>query len=255
VSAALAVSLAGILLIAALGVVGRRRPAADMSEWTVGGRRFGAATMWFLQAGEVFTTFNFLGMAGLAFSGGVAALYSLPYVPLAYVGLYWVAPHIWKRARARGHMTMSDFLHGFHGSRALAVLAAVLGVVFLLPYLQLQITGLGLAVQLATGNAASGQWSMVIAFVLTVGFVLWAGIRGVATTSYFKDALMLVVLLVLVVLIPAHFAGGIGATFDKVLADHRGLLSVHTGTYDSTWFLTSLIASTLCVLFMTLPHS
>jgi SSS family solute:Na+ symporter len=226
-----------------------------MAEWTVGGRRFGAATMWFLQAGEVFTTFTFLGMAGLAFTGGVAALYSLPYVPLAYAGLYWLAPLIWKRARARGHMTMADFLEGFHRSRVLAVLAAVLGVVFLLPYLQLQITGLGLAVELATGNAASGQWSMVVAFVLTVAFVLWAGIRGVATTSYFKDALMLVVLIVLVALIPAHFAGGIGPTFEKVLAGHRDLLSVHTGTYDATWFVTSLVASTLGVLFMTLPHS
>jgi SSS family solute:Na+ symporter len=255
VSAALVVSLVGIVLIAALGFVGRRRPTADMSEWTVGGRKFGAATMWFLQAGEVFTTFTFLGMAGLAFAGGVAALYSLPYVPLAYAGLYWLAPRIWKRARAHGHMTMADFLHGFYGSRLLAVLSAVLGVVFLLPYLQLQITGLGLAVQLATGNKASGNWSMVIAFGLTVAFVLWAGIRGVATTSYFKDALMLVVLLVLVFLIPAHFAGGIGPTFSRVLAEHQGLLSVHAGKYDGTWFLTSLVASALGVLFMTLPHS
>jgi SSS family solute:Na+ symporter len=255
VSAVLAVSLAGIVLIAVLGLVGRRKPTSDMSEWTVGGRRFGAATMWFLQAGEVFTTFTFLGMAGLAFAGGVAAMYSLPYVPLAYAGLYWLAPRIWKRARARGHLTMADFLHGFYESRALAVLSAVLGVVFLLPYLQLQITGLGLAVQLATGDTASGQWSMVIAFVLTVGFVLWAGIRGVATTSYFKDALMLVVLIVLVVLVPAHFAGGIGGTFSRILAEHRDLLTVHGGSFDATWFVTSLVASALGVLFMTLPHS
>jgi SSS family solute:Na+ symporter len=253
VSAALLVSLVGIVVIAALGFAGRKR-AADMSEWTVGGRAFGAATMWFLQAGEVFTTFTFLGMAGLAFTGGVAALYALPYVPLAYAGLYWLAPVIWKRARARGHLTMSDFLQGFFGSRTLTVLAAVLGVVFLLPYLQLQITGLGLAVQLATGNAASGQWSMVVAFVLTVAFVLWAGIRGVATTSYFKDALLIVVLLVLVALIPAHFAGGIGPTFQRVLAEHPNLLSVHPGTYDRTWFLTSMVASAIGVLFMTLPH-
>src|SRR5438067_5766049 len=117
-------TFAGILLIGVLGFLGKRTPAAHLSEWTVSGRKFGAATMWFLQAGEVFTTFTFLGMAGLAFAGGVAALYSLPYVPLAYAGLYWLAPRIWKRARANGHMTMSDFLQGFYGSRALALLAA-----------------------------------------------------------------------------------------------------------------------------------
>src|SRR5206468_11792654 len=122
-----------------------------------------------------------------------------------YVGLYWLAPRIWKRARAGGHITMSDFLHGFYRSKPLAVLSAVLGVVFLLPYLQLQITGLGLAVQLATGNAASGQWSMVIAFVLTVAFVLSTGIPGGATPAYYKHAQMLVVLHVQVFLLPTHF--------------------------------------------------
>ena len=254
-SAALVVSFAGMVLIAALGFVGRRRPTNDLSEWTLGGRRFGALTMWFLQAGEVFTTFTFLGMAGLAFSGGVAAMYSLPYVPLAYVGLYFLAPVIWRRARRHGQLTQADFLEHFYGSRVLGTLVAVLGVLFLLPYLQLQITGLGLAVQLATGDQTSGDVSMAIAFGLTVAFVLWAGIRGVATTSYFKDALMLVVLLVLLALIPAHFAGGIGPLFHRILTEHAALLSVHPGSYDKAWFFSSLVASTLGVLFMTLPHS
>jgi SSS family solute:Na+ symporter len=250
----LAVTFAGIVLIAVLGFLGRRTRATDLSEWTVGGRKFGAMTMWFLQAGEVFTTFTFLGMAGLAFTGGVAALYALPYIPLAYIGLYFLGPVIWRRARERGHLTQADFLTDFYDSKLLGLLCAVFGVVFLLPYLQLQITGLGLAVQLATGNQTSSTVSMIIAFGLVVAFVLWAGIRGVATTSYFKDALMLVVLLIVVIAVPAHFNGGIGATFQKVLASHPDMLQVHAGNFDQAWFFSSMIASTLGVLFMTLPH-
>lgn len=63
-SATLVVTLVGIVVIAALGFLGRRTPNSDMSDWTVGNRGFGALTMWFLQAGEVYTTFTFLGMAG-----------------------------------------------------------------------------------------------------------------------------------------------------------------------------------------------
>ncbi|TCO62777.1 sodium:solute symporter family protein [Actinocrispum wychmicini] len=250
----LLVTIAGIVLIAAFGFVGRKRPVTDLAEWTVGGRRFGAVTMWFLQAGEVFTTFTFLGMAGLVFAGGVASFYALPYVPLAYIGLYFLGPMIWRRARARGHLTQSDFLADFYESRPLGVLVAIFGVVFLLPYLQLQITGLGLAVQLATGNTTSGSVSIVIAFVLTVAFVLWSGIRGVASTSYFKDVIMIVVLFILVVAIPAHFTGGIGATFKQILATRPDILRIHAGTYDSVWFFTSMVASAIGVLFMTLPH-
>jgi SSS family solute:Na+ symporter len=253
-SATLIVTLAGIVLIALLGFLGRRAATGNLSEWTVGGRQFGALTMWFLQAGEVFTTFTFLGMAGLAFTGGVAALYAIPYIPLAYVGLYFLGPIIWRRARERGHLTQADFLADFYDSRILGFITAVFGVVFLLPYLQLQITGLGLAVQLATGDKTSSTVSIVIAFALVVAFVLWAGIRGVATTSYLKDVLMLVVLLILVIAIPAHFAGGIGATFHKIMTTHPDMLNVHAGDFDSSWFFSSMVASTLGVLFMTLPH-
>ncbi|WP_028921464.1 sodium:solute symporter family protein [Pseudonocardia acaciae] len=252
-SATLAVTLVGILLIAAFGFVGRRR-VVNLSEWTVGGRRFGAVTMWFLQAGEVFTTFTFLGMAGLAFTGGVASFYALPYIPLAYIGLYFLGPVIWRRSRSRGHLTQADFVADFYDSRLLGAVVAVFGVVFLLPYLQLQITGLGLAVQLATGNATSANLSIIIAFGLTVGFVLWSGIRGVATTSYFKDVIMIVVLIVLLIAIPATFTGDIGGTFERVLATHPDMLRIHGGPFDQTWFVTSMLASTIGVLFMTLPH-
>jgi SSS family solute:Na+ symporter len=251
----LAFTLVGIVLIGVLGFVGRRRPAADLAEWTVGGRKFGALTMWFLQAGEVFTTFTFLGMAGLAFSGGVAAMYALPYVPIAYVVLFFLAKRIWVLGKERGYLTQGDFLEDRFSSRALGTLSAVLGVIFVLPYLQLQITGLGLIVRLVTGDNASGTLSMVAGSVLVVAFVLWAGLRGVAATSYFKDAIMLVVLVVLIIAVPAHFAGGVSGVFHKIEQLHPEKLFIHAGANDQTWFITSMLVSAIGVGLMTLPHS
>ncbi|MET7994148.1 sodium:solute symporter family protein [Amycolatopsis sp. NPDC005232] len=248
-------TLVGIVLIGVLGFVGRRKPAADLSEWTVGGRKFGALTMWFLQAGEVFTTFTFLGMAGLAFSGGVAAMYALPYVPIAYVVLFFLAKRLWRMGKDRGYLTQGDFLEDRFSSKFLGTLSAVLGVIFVLPYLQLQITGLGLIVRLVTGDAASGNLSMVLGSVLIVAFVLWAGLRGVAATSYFKDAIMLVVLVVLIIAVPAHFAGGVSGVFHKIEQLHPEKLFIHAGSNDHTWFITSMIVSAIGVGLMTLPHS
>src|ERR1700754_2254353 len=248
-------TIVGIVLIGVLGFVGRRKPAADLSEWTVGGRRFGALTMWFLQAGEVFTTFTFLGMAGLAFSGGVAAMYALPYVPIAYVILFFLAKRLWRMGKERGYLTQGDFLEDRFSSKFLGTLSAVLGVIFVLPYLQLQITGLGLIVRLVTGDTASGNLSMVVGSVLIVAFVLWAGLRGVAATSYFKDAIMLVVLVVLIIAVPAHFAGGVSGVFHKIEQLHPEKLFVHAGANDHTWFITSMLVSAIGVGLMTLPHS
>ncbi|MFE0026434.1 sodium:solute symporter [Amycolatopsis sp. NPDC059021] len=251
----LAFTFAGIVLIGVLGFVGRRRPAADLAEWAVGGRKFGALTMWFLQAGEVFTTFTFLGMAGLAFSGGVAAMYALPYVPIAYVVLFFLAKRLWTMGKERGYLTQGDFLEDRYGSRALGTLSAVIGVVCVLPYLQLQITGLGLIVRLVTGDAASGTLSMIVGCLLVVAFVLWAGLRGVAATSYFKDAIMLVVLVVLLIAVPVYFHGGISAMFHQIEQLHPEKLIVHAGANDHVWFVTSMVVSAIGVGLMTLPHT
>jgi solute:Na+ symporter, SSS family len=254
VSTALAFAFAGIVLIGVLGFLGRRRPTADLSEWTVNGRRFGALSMWFLQAGEIFTTFTFLGMAGLAFTGGVAATYALPYVPLGYLVVFFLSRRLWSLGKERGYLTQGDFLQDRYRSPVLGTLSAILGVVFVLPYLQLQITGLGLIVRLVTGNSTSSTVSKVIGSVLVIAFVLWSGLRGVASTSYFKDAIMLVVLVALAIAIPAHFTGGLSGIFHRVQQLHPSALVVHAGANDHTWYFTSMLVSALGVGFLTLPH-
>jgi SSS family solute:Na+ symporter len=251
----LAVTLAGMALIGALGFAGRRGAAdRNLLEWTVGGRRLGAPALWFLQAGETFTTFTFLGLAGLAFSGGVAAMYALQYGPLAYVIVFFLARRVWTLGKERGYLTLSDFLEDRFSSRTFGTLSAVLGVIFLLPYLQLQITGLGLIVRLLTGNAATGTMSMVVGTALIMAFVLWSGLRGVAAASYFKDAIMIVVLVVLVIAVPMHFAGGVPGIFARIHQMQPAKLVIHAGANDHTWFLTSMLVSVIGGGLLTLPN-
>ncbi|MBL1119810.1 sodium:solute symporter family protein [Streptomyces sp. 110] len=254
-SVTLLVCVLGMVAIGALGLLGRRRPAASLEEWSVGGRNFGAFTTWLLQAGEIYTTFTFLGLAGLACTSGVAVTYALPYLPLAYVGLYAIAPVIWRMGRDRGYLTQGDFFADRYGSRLFGGLTSVLGVVFLLPYLQLQITGLGLVIQLATGNKDAGTPAMIAASVLVVAFVLWSGIQGVAKAAYLKDALMVVALLVLLVMVPAHYSGGIGHLGAQLREHHSELLSVPAGgPFGQVWFFTAMLTSLFSVLFLTMPQ-
>jgi len=251
----LAVTLAGMALIGVLGFAGRRGAAdRNLVEWTVGGRRLGAPALWFLQAGETFTTFTFLGLSGLAFSGGVAAMYALQYGPIAYVIVFFLARRVWTLSKDRGYLTLSDFLEDRFSSRTFGTLSAVLGVVFLLPYLQLQITGLGLIVRLVTGDAATGTLSMVVGTALIMAFVLWSGLRGVAATSYFKDAIMLIVLVVLVVAVPMHFAGGVPGIFARINQLQPAKLVIHAGANDHTWFVTSMLVSVIGGGLLTLPN-
>ncbi|ASU79438.1 sodium:solute symporter [Actinopolyspora erythraea] len=248
------VALAGMLLIGVLGFLGRRGRTTGLSQWAVGNRGFGVLTTWFLQAGEVFTTFTFLGVAGLAFTGGAAATYAVPYMPLAFVGLYFLGPRVWRLGSRHGYVTQADFYEHRYGSEAFGTLVAVTGVVFLLPYLQLQITGLGMIVTLVTGSESSGTLSMVVATGLTVLFVLWSGIRGVAATAYLKDVLILLAMVVLAVVIPLHYAGGIGSVFAEIGTSRPEMLRVAGGEYGPMWWFTGMLISTIGSMFLTLPH-
>ncbi|WP_328379688.1 sodium:solute symporter family protein [Streptomyces sp. NBC_00440] len=233
----------GMLAIAVVGI-GRHRPAnGPLGEWTVGERKFSTFTTWFLQAGESFTTFSFLGLAGLAFGGGVAASYALCYLAINFVLQYFTAPRMRQLGAEHGYLTQADFFAERYRSPLLGRVVAIVGAVFLLPYLQLQITGLGLIVQLATGSRTGGNLSMILATVLTVGFVLWSGIRGVARVAYLKDALMVVGLLVLFIGVAISVKGGIGGLFETVRDTHPDLLTLHQKGYDATFFVSAVIIS------------
>src|SRR6266702_5473629 len=119
-----AVSLATILAIVALGgAIGFRagvRRKMNLEQWTVGGRGFGAVLMYLLMAGEVYTTFSFLGASGWAYSRGGPTLYIMAYLTLAYVASFFFLPQICEMGREYGLQTQSDFFSVRYGNKYLA---------------------------------------------------------------------------------------------------------------------------------------
>ena len=247
-----AIIVAGIVLIGVIGFAGRRH-GNDMSEWTVAERNFPRWTSWFLQAGESLTTFSFLGLAGIAFTGGVSATFAVAYLTASAIGLYFIGPRMRDLGAARGYLTMADFFQDRFGSRTLSVVVAVVGAVFLVPYLQLQITGLGLIVELATGSASARGLSMVLASALVVVFVCWAGIRGVARVAILKDFGMLIALVIVAIGVVA-VAGGFPGVFTKIGQADLDLFTTHAPGYDAIFFITSVVITTIGASFNVFPH-
>jgi SSS family solute:Na+ symporter len=98
-----AVSLMTILIIvvigAAIGFLAGVHRKMNLEQWTVGGRGFGVVLIFLLMAGEVYTTFAFLGASGWAYSRGGPSLYVLAYLTLAYVVSFFILPQLWEVGR------------------------------------------------------------------------------------------------------------------------------------------------------------
>lgn len=254
-----AVALTTILAIIALGttiglLAGVRRKM-DLEQWTVGGRGFGAVLMYLLMAGEVYTTFSFLGASGWAYSRGGPTLYIMAYLTLAYVVSFFILPPIWEVGRKYGLQTQSDFFNMRYGNKYLAAFVCVVGVAFLIPYLQLQLTGLGIIVSIASFDGIGRTPAMVISVVLLAAFVFASGVRAVAWVSVLKDVLMVFAALSIGIGIPYIHFGGIGPMFAALAHARPAHLTMPGATTNlgHTWYISTVLLTSLG--FYMWPHA
>ncbi len=245
----------GVLLIillivgagALVGFLAGRRRQMDLEQWTVAGRGFGLVLVWLLMAGEIYTTFSLLGASGWAYSRGGPTLYILAYMTLAYVISFYVLPPLWEVARSRGLQTQPDFFRECYGSRWLAALVALVGVVSLIPYLQLQLTGMGIIVEVASNGGIKPTEAMAIGAVLVAGFVFTSGVRAVAWVSVLKDLLLLGVVVTIGIVVPWHWFGGIGPMFTTLIHTHPTHLTMPgaSKTMGHAWYISTVLLTAL----------
>jgi solute:Na+ symporter, SSS family len=247
VSVALAIILGTVIVATAVGVVAGRRHTLSLENWTVGGRRLGLVLVWLLMAGEIYTTFTFLGASGWAYGRGAPAYYIAIYGTLAYTVSFFVLPALWRVGKRHGMHTQPDFFITRYDSPALGVLVAALGVASIVPYLQLQLQGLGLIVEVASGGALGSYAAIVIGFVLTCAFVYTSGLIGVAWVAVIKDVLMIAAVLIVGIAIPYHYFGSFAAVFHAVAERIPGhlVLPGSTAHMGVGWVMSTVLLSAL----------
>jgi SSS family solute:Na+ symporter len=236
--------ISGIVAVGSLvGFLARFHRKMDLEQWTVGGRGFGPVLVWLLMAGEIFTTFTFLGASGWAYSKGAPVLYILGYSPLIYVVSFFILPPVWEVGRKHGLQTQADFFQVRYGSTYLSAFVALVGVVALIPYVQIQVTGLGLIVEIASFGAIHRTPAMLIGFALVAGFVFMSGVRGVAWVSIIKDLLLLFAAIFVGFAVPHIYFGGIGRMFAALVQTKPSHLVMPGTTRDlgHSWFVTTVL--------------
>lgn len=251
-SAALVVLALFLVLALGLGLWSRRGKEMSLEQWSVGGRGFGSIFVFLLLAGEIYTTFTFLGASGYAYSNGGAAFYILCYGALAYVLSYWLAPAIWRYATKERLVSQPDWFVRKYGSRNLGLIVTVIGVVAMIPYLQLQLTGLGIIVEETSYGAIPRAAAIWIGAIVLTGYVMVAGIHSAAWNAVIKDVLVLAVVVGIGIYLPVHYFGGVSQLFAAVETTTPQFLALHEPAHDTGWFITSIALSALG--FFMWPH-
>ncbi|MFI9718077.1 sodium:solute symporter [Streptomyces sp. NPDC052396] len=253
-NATVATSVFGVfmLLTVALGLLavrGRGR-GGGITEWSVGGRSLGTVFIWVLMAGEGYTSFSYLGAAGWGYNFGAPVLYVVAYLSCGYALGYLVGPTLWSYARQHGLVSITDMAAHRYGRPWVGTLVAVLATVCLLPYIQLQITGMGVVVSTISYGAISLNWAYFLAFAVTTGFVVVSGLRGSAWVSVLKDVLVIGTLGFLALYVPLHYFGGYGPFLHRLTTEKPPWLTLsgHGGSHlGRTWFISTAFLNSLTV--------
>ncbi|MBU6491216.1 MAG: sodium:solute symporter [Burkholderiales bacterium] len=252
-NSALLIILLVTLFALFLGVRARRGRDMNLEQWTVGGRSFGTAFVFLLMAGEIYTTFTFLGGSGFAYGKGAAVFYILAYGALAYILSYWLLPPIWRFAKRESLVSQPHYFARKYNSPALGVLVAIVGVIALIPYLVLQFKGLGIIVETASYGSISSTPAIWIGAVVVAAYVMASGVRGSAWNAVVKDTLILVMVIFLGIYLPVHYYGSLGSMFQAVDQAKPGFLKFSDKGTSVVWFQSTVLLTSLG--FFMWPHT
>src|SRR3981081_1414276 len=120
---------------------------AHLDEWGLGGRQFGTWITWFLVGGDFYTAYTVIAVPALVYAVGAYGFFALPYTIIVYPFVFAVMPILWKTAHANGHVTAADVVHGNFNSRGLEIAVAITGMVATMPYIALQLIGMGVGIK------------------------------------------------------------------------------------------------------------
>jgi SSS family solute:Na+ symporter len=224
-----------------------RRITMTPEEYMVAGRGLGSVFLWVLLAGEIYTSFTFLGAAGYTYSLGAPAFYIMAYGACGYIFYYFVLPWVWRMGKTHGLLTFPDLIQHRYANRTLTTVSTIVLVLAAIPYITLQLSALQTFLEVAGNNAINPVGGAVTAYLLIVAFVFATGLRGTAWASIIKDALVLGALIFVGIAIPVQFFGSPATLFDQLLRAHPAMLVLGppASPHGTLWFISTVLLTGL----------
>lgn len=197
----------------------RRGDLNHVHEWSLGGQKLGTTLVFFLIGADLYTAYSFVAIPSGVFAKGSLYFFAIPYVMLTFAVALVTMPRLWTLAKEKGYITASDFVKDRFSSKTLSILIAITGIIAELPYIALQIVGMQAVLTVMLAGYANSQvvteLSLFIAFVILAAFTYSSGLRGATLTAIFKDILVWITVIVVIIAIPISI-GGFGNAFKAV---------------------------------------
>ncbi|UCG84796.1 MAG: sodium:solute symporter family protein [Gemmatimonadota bacterium] len=215
-----------LLINLMVGLRAGSRSTDTVAGYVAGDRGFGTLVMYFVTGATMFSAFAFLGGPGWAYSRGAAAFYILAYAVLGVAPYFALGPWAARLGRRHGYVTQASLLAHRFQSRWVAIIAGVVSVIAITPYVALQMRGAGIVFQQVTDGHVPLPAGAAIAYGVVLIYVWRSGVMGVGWTNVLQGVFMIAIAWTLGIYIPYKLYGGIGPMFQQLEALRPEMLTV-----------------------------
>ena len=196
------VLLAYMVLLLGVAFVGYLRGRQTEEDYYLAGREQGVWATALTIMATMFSSAAMLGIPGLVYRDGVAFMLFALNLPVAGVAIFVLGSRIARIGRKRGYVTPADLVADYYdGSAAVRLLAALVGVLYVIPYIIMQIKAGGYLAQRLFPDVPPvkllglemDMFSLGVnaLSVITMAYVLIGGMRSVAWSDMLQGLLLL----------------------------------------------------------------
>ncbi len=206
-----------LVMLLVIGYIGYRRSVtASEEDYYLAGRNQG----WIVTSLTIMATFfssaALLGVPGSVYKEGVVFTVFALNVPLSGALVYVFGSRISRLGRAKGYVTQADMISDYYDSPvALRLLTALVGFLYAVPYIVMQIRAGGIiSQQMFNAPHAFEIGSTALAVIMMV-YIIVGGMRSVALADVVQGTLLMIGM-VLGGISVVWALGGIGGFFEAV---------------------------------------
>ena len=209
-----------------IGLRAGSRSTDTVTGYVAGDRNFGTLVMYFVTGATIYSAFAFLGGPGWTYSRGAAAFYILAYGVLGIAPYFAIGPWAARLGRKHGYVTQASLLAHRFQSRWVAIVAGAIGVIAMIPYVALQMSGAGIVLEQVTDGRVPLPVGAAIAYSVVLLYVWRSGVIGVGWTNVFQGVFMIAIAWTLGIYLPYKLYGGIGPMFEQLASLRPEMLTV-----------------------------
>lgn len=227
------------LVYLSIGYIAYRASRSNVEDYFVASRTFGTFFTVFALGATLFSMWFFLGAAGFYYHHGVGWTANVTANLLVGAMSLFVGVRLWRLAKQHNSITHAEVLARVFNNEAIRMVVAIVGILFTIPYIALQIKGAGMMVESATNGQITYLWGSLFFFALVTGYTFIGGQRSVVWTEALQGFILLIFALALAYVAYAVTVAEKGSFFGALhsVSPESFTLPGPSERFGYTWYL------------------